>query len=130
MRKPEGKTKMFRSSLAGIAATVAIVAFAQPGLAVASTQDRCDQDDLACRMDRLERQLDLVLTYLQRLDRNGPAAQGPALIEMTTNEYCRYSNCVEEAVRLCTTAGFARGVPVEIRTSTFNVQLVRANCMD
>ncbi|NBB52558.1 hypothetical protein GVN24_30205 [Rhizobium sp. CRIBSB] len=119
-----------KSSLAGMAATLALVAFAHPGVALAASQDRCDQDDLACRMDRLERQLDLVLTYLQRLDRNGPAAQGPAVVEMNTSEYCGTNNCVQEAARLCRAAGFARGVPVEVQPSTFGGHLTRATCMD
>lgn len=89
---------------------------------------RCGSQDWTCRIDLLERRVALLERELERGgDRGGRRSQST---EMTVDRDCIFDSCPSMASKLCTDAGFARGLPVEVRQNGSWQRLVRAACMD
>lgn len=109
---------------------------AAPSAAGASPQERpmdrsCSADDFDCRIARLEARIDYLIDLLEArrdgTDRGGRPGRGQ---DMVVEQSCSFTSCPDMAVQLCQRAGFARGVPAEIRNTSGWPTLVRATCSD
>lgn len=89
---------------------------------------RCGPQDWTCRIDVLERRVvDLERQLDRDADRGGRRSQS---VDMTVDRDCIFDSCVVMAAKLCADAGFARGVPIEVRPNGSWQRLVRASCVD
>ena len=113
---------IFALALAGLG-------LAAPSAAQDAMYDACRSDDLVCRVDRLERTVTQLVALLEEHEDDRPRRSNRG-VEMPASEYCSTSSCVEEAVRLCTVAGFTRGVPTQTSPAFIGSRLDRVTCLD
>lgn len=109
---------------------LAVLGLAVPSVAQDAMYEACDSDDTACRIDRLERTVAQLAAMLEARDRDDRPRRRDRGVEMPAAEYCSSQSCVEEAVRLCNTAGFPRGVPAQTSPAFMGSRLDRVTCMD
>lgn len=98
-----------------------------------SPQSRdCGVVDWACRIDRLERRVADLEREADRDDRSGmrDRGRGGRSVDTTVDRDCMFDSCAVMASKLCADAGFARGVPIEVRQNGSWQRLVRATCVD
>ena len=89
--------------------------------------DACRSDDMVCRIDALERRV-------AELERDGPRGGGGGRrdrgVEMAVGTDCIWESCQSIATRLCSSAGFKRGVATEIGQDGMYQRLDKATCFD
>ena len=105
--------------------------FSRPSQQGAYGRD-CAMTDWTCRIDRLERR---VAELEQEADRGGRGggrggARGGRSLDISVDRDCIFDSCAVMASQACTTAGFQRGAPSEVRQNGSWQRLVRATCMD
>lgn len=114
----------------GILGGICGVALAALMVGGASAQDRCRSDDLVCRIDRLEANVERIIAYLESRqdDHRRPESRS---VDVPTSYSCTGQGCAQLAVEACRQAGFARGVPAEIQTDSFGfTRMIRITCLD
>ena len=92
----------------------------------AVAQSRCYSSDTACRIAELEERVAWLERQLERGGRGG----GNRGATLATNQSCTFDSCEALARRACETAGFARGVPSQVDSSTSWPTLKEATCYD
>lgn len=120
---------MTRPLTLALGLAVAALGLAAPSAAQDAMYEPCRSDDLVCRIDRLERTVAQLAALLEEREDDRPRRRDRG-VEMPAAEYCSSSSCVEEAVRLCNVAGFARGVPAQTSPAFMGSRLDRVTCLD
>lgn len=107
------------------AAAVAALGVAAWAGAASSRQTVCTASDTHCRLTQIE-------ASLARIEQALGAGGGSRGVSMPADGLCGAASnrCLPLAQRACVSAGFARGVPAEIRTDNSLYYLVRATCLD
>lgn len=91
---------------------------------------RCGPNDWTCRIDMLERRVADLEHQLERDGGRGGGGRRGRSVDMTVEQDCIFDSCSGIATKLCTDAGFARGVPIQMRQNGSWQRLVRATCLD
>jgi len=113
-----------RTALIAIGVTAVMAAAGWAGAAT-SRQSTCSATDYDCRFTQIEASLARIERHLA----NGGGGAGGGISVATDTNCHSGDNCLTEARRICEAAGFERGVPSEIRPSTYSPTLVRATCL-
>lgn len=120
---------MTRPLTLALGLAIAALGLAAPSAAQDAMYEPCRSDDLVCRIDRLERTVTQLAALLEEREDDRPRRRDRG-VEMPAAEYCSSYSCVEEAVRLCNVAGFARGVPAQTSPAFMGSRLDRVTCLD
>jgi hypothetical protein len=109
-----------------LTAVVTMLMAPPPSTAQEAMYRPCAREDLACRLDRLER------TVAEMAEARAPwrTPAPPRSVDVPVDRPCGGTNCSTLAAEVCRTAGFPRGVPAEVRDAFGSRMLVRATCMD
>ncbi|MDZ4363360.1 hypothetical protein [Brevundimonas sp.] len=114
-----------RTGFIVIGITAAIAAAGWAGAAT-SRQATCSASDYDCRFTQIEASLARIERHLAS---GGGGTGGGISVASDVGCYAA-DNCLTEARRVCEAAGFARGVPSEIRPNPgYSPRLLRVTCL-
>lgn len=102
--------------------------FGPPAYTAPGPARGCGAQDWACRIETLERRVAELEREVDRGDRGG-GRRGRS-VDMSVDRDCISETCPNLATKLCANAGFARGVPIEVRQNGAWQHLLRATCLD